>query len=308
MVQDDAWVSALHLHPVKSCRRVEVDHAVVGERGFVGDREWQVVSPDGIPLTQREQPSLTQVQPSLLEGGIRLSADGLPDLEVQRPPLADRDSWSCLAIPVRVGDAGDEAAVWLSRAVGVPARLLAITAGYSRRVPIGSDAVADVDEAMGRAVVEVFADEVSLADLTPLLVATEASFEFLVERASEPFEMTRFRPNVVISGTRPWEEDAWRTFACGSVNFTGGFPMPRCSLPQIDQETGERHREPARVLKAHRFFAKRDDQGALKAGIAGNALFGIGCRAAPVGATVRVGDAVEILEVGEPVVPADAFV
>ena len=307
MVQDGAWVSALHLHPVKSCRRVEVDHAVVGERGFVGDREWQVVSPDGIPVTQREQPSLTQIQPALIEGGIRLSAAGLPDLEVERPPLADSDSWSCLAIPVKVGDAGDEAAEWLSKAVGVPARLLAITAGYSRRVPIGSDAVPDVDPAMGDAVVQVFANEVSLADLTPLLVATEASFEFLLDRATEAFEMTRFRPNVVIAGTSPWAEDGWRTFACGSVRFTGGFPMPRCSLPQIDQETGERHREPARVLKAHRFFPKRNDQGALKAGIAGNALFGIGCRATPVGATVRVGDPVEIREVGEPVVPTAAF-
>jgi uncharacterized protein YcbX len=144
MVQEAARVSALHLHPVKSCRRVEVDHAVVGERGFVGDREWQVVSPDGVPMTQREQPSLTRVQPSLLEGGLRLSAEGFPDLEVDRPPLAETDSWSCLAIPVRVGDAGDEAAGWLSKAVGVPARLVAITDGYSRRVPVDSDAVVDV--------------------------------------------------------------------------------------------------------------------------------------------------------------------
>jgi uncharacterized protein YcbX len=163
------------------------------------------------------------------------------------------------------------------------------------------------DAATASAVVTVFADEVSLADLTPILVATQASFEFLLERASEVFEMTRFRPNVVISGTQAWEEDGWRSFTCGSATLTGGFPMPRCSLPQIDQETGERHREPARVLKAHRFFTASENHAMLKSSLAGNALFGIGCRATPIGATVRVGDAVDIIDAGEPVVPTHAF-
>jgi uncharacterized protein YcbX len=79
MVQETGrgCVSALYVHPVKSCHRVEVDHAVVGALGgFVGDREWQVVRPDGVLITQRELPALTRVYPSPIEGGIRLEADG----------------------------------------------------------------------------------------------------------------------------------------------------------------------------------------------------------------------------------------
>jgi uncharacterized protein YcbX len=37
---------------VKSYRRVEVDHAVVSQYGFEGDREWQVQGPVGAVISR----------------------------------------------------------------------------------------------------------------------------------------------------------------------------------------------------------------------------------------------------------------
>ena len=60
-------LTAIHLHPVKACRRVEVHEAVVGAGGLVGDREWQIFSDAGEVLTQRSHPMLAKVEPALVE-------------------------------------------------------------------------------------------------------------------------------------------------------------------------------------------------------------------------------------------------
>jgi uncharacterized protein YcbX len=287
---------------VKSCHRVDVDRAVVGALGgFVGDREWQLVRPDGELVTQRQEPGLARIHPELADGGLRLHADGVRSLDVARPSGPVIESDSGLGGIVRLADAGDEAAAWFRSVLGSDVRLAAIGDDYRRRLPGDRRAVPDLEVAVGDAIEELFGGDVSLADVTPVLVATTASVEFLVDRASEPFDLTRFRPNVVVEGTAPWAEDRWRTFAAGGATFRGAFPMPRCAVPQVDQETGERHREPAKVLRAHRFFVAAEGDGALRTILSGNALFGAGFRAGPVGASVCVGDPVIVTEEGEPV-------
>jgi uncharacterized protein YcbX len=47
-----AVVTRIYIHPVKSYLRVEVDHAVVSQYGFEGDREWQVQGPVGAVISR----------------------------------------------------------------------------------------------------------------------------------------------------------------------------------------------------------------------------------------------------------------
>src|SRR6476659_8628216 len=105
---------AIHLHPVKSCRRVEVDRATVAVGGLAGDREWQVFSDDGKVLTQRRHPMLALVQPELLDGGLRLQAAGHGTVEAPRPERPDRVVCALLGDDVPVSVGGEESARWLS--------------------------------------------------------------------------------------------------------------------------------------------------------------------------------------------------
>lgn len=273
-------VTAIHLHPVKSCHRVQVDRVVVGRYGLVGDREWQVQGPAGQVMTQRKFPALARVRPTLLEGGVRLEHDGLPPIDVARPEVADRDGETLLGL-VALGDAGDEAAAWFERLLGVSCRFTAIAEGYERRVEIGED---------------LFGQEVSLADAAPVLLANAASHRFLLAHAVEPFGIERFRPNVVVDGCDPWAEDIWCTVSVGSAVVEVALPWPRCTIPQIDQDTGARGREPALVLKRFRWCtdAPRLPE-AVRPLIAGNALFGVGGSVQPEGAVITVGDPVEVV-------------
>jgi uncharacterized protein YcbX len=280
-------LTAIHLHPVKACHRVEVDEATVGAGGLVGDREWQVNGDDGKVLSQRSHPMLALVQPTLCEGGLRLSAPGHGSIDVARPERADRTVSALLGDEVPVGDGGDEAAGWLSAVTGTPCRLVALCDAGARRIDL------------------VPGQPVSLADATPVLVANEASWRDLQQRAAEPFGMERFRPNLIVDGPEPWSEDTWQAFSIGAARLEGVVPMPRCTVPQVDQETGVRHREPALVLRAHRWCTGAPT---LAEGwqpfFLGKGLFGLGATIGAPGAVVRVGDALDVHATAAPLLSA----
>jgi len=273
-------ITALHVHPIKGCHRIEVPSAVVTPYGFAGDREWQLVAADGTFVTQRTQPRLATVHPALAEGGVLLQAEGMPELFVERPARADR-STTTYSGPVQVGDAGDAAAAWFTRLLGEEVRLVGLAPGYVRATGM-------------------FATESNLGDVAPILVANDASHEFLAERAAEPFGIDRWRANVWISGAEPWVEDTWRRLAIGDVTVTLVVPWPRCAVPQVDQDDGSRRREPAVVLKAHRWCSSLPDDASPveKMMMLNQSLFGMGGAIEPAGAVVSVGDEVAVVETG----------
>ena len=278
-------VTGIHIHPVKSCRRIEVDSAVVDEYGLHGDREWQIQGPVGQMMTQRKFPAMARIQPVPLPGGLRLQYDGLPDLDVARPASADGEG-KTMTGRVPLGDAGDEAADWLQRALSIECRLTAVTVGYERRVLIGGD--------------DVFGQQASLVDAAPIHLVSAASHRFLVQDALEPFPVERFRPNLVVDGCDPWVEDTWRQVSIGEARIRVALPWPRCVMPQVDQDTGERHREPAVVLKRLRWCSEAPDLAeALQALVTGTTLFGVAGSIAPAGAVITRGTPVDVLETGD---------
>src|SRR3954469_13856415 len=296
-------VVALHVHPVKGCRRTELMTATVGPHGFVGDREWQAIAPDGAFLSQRQHPLLARIRPELGPDGITLRCDGMDDLHVPRPPAADRDAQTYTG-PVAVGDAGDAAAAWVAEVIGTPCRLVGMAPDFSRRVVIPAAAFADPASALAVAVERGTSTGVSLADGGSLPLINAASHRDLERDASEPFGVDRWRPNIVVDGVDAWAEDTWRRVRIGDAIIDVALPWPRCAVPQVDQETGARHNEPARVLKARRWCTEVDDvPDFLRALLVGAALFGVTAAATPIGVTISVGDEVQVLETGPPMVP-----
>lgn len=275
-------VSSLQIHPIKACRGVRVERATVNAYGLAGDREWQLVDADGAFVTQRTQPSLARVEATTVDGGVVVRAEGMTDLEVPRPAVADITTTTFTG-DVPVGDAGDTAADWFSAFLGAPVRLVGMAPGYERRFG------------------DVFATEMNLGDACPLLVVNEASHRFLAERAKEPFGLDRWRTNVAIDGAEPWAEDTWGTIRVGAATVTCVMPWPRCAVPQVDQLDGSRHTEPAAVLKAHRWCVEVPAGTPLEQMmLPGNALFGMASSIEPVGAEIVVGDEVEVVSTVEP--------
>lgn len=129
-------------------------------------------------------------------------------------------------------DAGMAAASWLSEYIEQPCRLV--------YMPEKSKRYVDSDYGNNQ-------DHVSFADGFPVLLISDASLEALNTHLDVPVPMNRFRPNLVVSGTTPFEEDRWQKMAIGEVVFRVVKPCERCRVITIDQKTGTASQEPLRT-------------------------------------------------------------
>lgn len=282
-----AQLTSIRRYPVKSCAGHPVESAVVEPWGLAGDRRWMVVDDDGVLITAREVNRMVLIRPEPTATGLRVTAPDLPLLELDLPDPADQVPVQVWSSSLSAASAGPEADAWFSKALGQSARLVHLDDPQRRR-PNPDFSEPD--------------DRVSFADGYPVLLATEASLAALndeiLEAAyaeREPLPMTRFRPNVVVSGGAPWAEDDWRRVRIGDAVFRVVKGCDRCVLTTIDPDTGVRGKEPIATLARIR---KWD----------GKTWFGVNLIPDTPGVTIRVGDVVEVLESvppgGGPIRPA----
>jgi uncharacterized protein YcbX len=140
-------------------------------------------------------------------------------------------------------------------------------------------------------------------DMMPILVGCESSIEELNTRlkASEglTIDVRRFRPNILVKGNKPWDEDRWKTLRIFPTSGSNSNPdaitldvtqrCARCQVPNVDPETAEKHkREPWNTLMKYR----RVDEG-----INYKPCFGMLCVPRGEGGMVRVGMKLEVTEV-----------
>ncbi|WPO98499.1 MOSC domain-containing protein [Pseudomonas sp. HR96] len=234
-------LSALYRFPLKSAKAESLSRSPVDKLGLGGDRRWMLVDASGRFLSQRALPQMSQLSALYnAAGGLRLAAQGLPTLDVELPDAgAELRGVTVWSDTLRVPDAGDVAAAWVSRFLGKPTRLVHVPPERARR--LGSAYGGDDDR-------------VAFADGFPLLLIGEASLQDLSARVGRPLEMLRFRPNLVVQGAQAFAEDGWKRIRIGDVQFRVAAPCARCILTTIDPQTGQRSsdREPLTTLKTYR--------------------------------------------------------
>lgn len=210
-------------------------------RGLQHDRRWMLVDKDGVFISQREAHRMALIDVALHEDGLHVAA---PETEALRVPFAPEGD----AISTRVWDdtvdavlTTDAAHAWFSQFLGRPVRLVYMP-DTARRI---------VDRR--------YVDEeriVGFADAFPLLIISTGSLEELnrrlAKRGEQPVPMQRFRPNLVVAGTRPHHEDEWEQIRIGEVDVDVVKPCARCAITTVDIQTGEAGVEPLRTLASYR--------------------------------------------------------
>ena len=65
-----------------------------------------------------------------------------------------------------------------------------------------------------------------------------------------PYDIRRFRPNIVIDGVEAFEEEKWQNLRIGNTEFKMLDGCSRCILTTRDPDTGEPHpdKQPMKVL------------------------------------------------------------
>jgi uncharacterized protein YcbX len=270
-------LTELRRFPVKSCRGEQLEIAVLEPWGLAGDRRWMLVDDTGETVTVREHRKMLLVHPRLrADGGLTVSAPGQPDLDV--PPATGMhlvDVTVFRGTPFQAALADPAAHEWFTEVLGERVRLVR-SDDPNRRVADPRFAGPGVPMHFGDGYPLLLTTEASLAALNELIAAGEKSGE-------GPLPMVRFRPNLVIGGGQPWAEDGWLRLRVGQAEFRVVKGCDRCAIPTTDEATAFRGKEPTYTLARHRRWD-------------GAVWFGMNVVPLTPGATLRVGDDVEVLD------------
>jgi uncharacterized protein YcbX len=280
-----AFISALFVYPVKSCRAIALTDVLIERDGLQWDRRWMVIDAAGRFVSQREYPSMARIATTLGADALHLRVDDR-DTELFLPFVPPAQA---ARVPVTVWsdrfealDEGDAAARWISDVIGAALRCVRfaddVTRLASPRWTKGLDA------------------PTRFADGFPLLVTADASLTELNGRLGAkgvtPLPMNRFRPNVVLGGTEAFDEDFAGTLTIGAVGdvvLRVAKPCARCPITTLDQATGATDprwpHEPLDTLAGYRANPRVD--GGLTFGQNAIVVEGVGQR-------LRVGDAVDV--------------
>lgn len=240
-------LSEIWIYPIKSLGGIRLQEAEVQPRGLAYDRRWMLTDPDGRFVTQREIPEMALLGTAIEGEMLRVFRKKNPS-ETWQLTLSPRPE-EMPEVPVQVWNDrctarryGPEVNAWFSEQLGQPLQLV--------YMPDTTRRVADEQYAPS-------GHYVSFADGFPILIIGQASLDDLNSRLDQPLPMNRFRPNLVITGSRPYEEDSWSQFQISNVPLLGVKPCGRCSITTTDQETARRAAEPLKTLATYRQEGRR---------------------------------------------------
>ena len=225
-------VEAINIAPVKSLGLLQMERVQVGPAGIAEDRRFHLTDRRGGLLTQRQVGPLVQV---------KAECQGEPEWLTLRFPELD----------------SLEGTVELGVAV--------VTTMWGRDVPgrlVLGDWSAALTDYCQQPVQLVRSDHPGQCyDEYPVSLLSQASMDVLGEAlgkvagSSADLDSRRFRPNFLLAGCQPHEEDSW----IGHVIHIGDDLAvrvvardPRCAITTHDPETGETDIDTLRLILSYR--------------------------------------------------------
>lgn len=313
----------LRIYPVKSCRGLSVDSRNMLRTGLELDRQWMFVCWETNKtarwkfITIRGDPRMTMIKTAIDfdKDELVLTVDG-PSVRVAVPAHPTKE-W------LAANTEDTEAEIWDKNTAAhiYPAE---VTAGISkflekdvRLVYKGSFVAPRLLRGNGSPSLLGRQENLGFADMMPVLVASLASMAELNERIRKTgqvdadWSIHRFRPNIIVQGNTPWEEDNWKMLKIAERNdkeelakirarspTASGPPFildvasrcMRCQVPNVDPLTAEKHKQqPWDTLMKYR----RIDKGAKF-----KPAFGMLCCPRNEG-EIRVGMELQVLETAD---------
>lgn len=257
----------LCLYPIKSTPAYFVSQAIVQPQGLNFDREFMLTEPNGKMITARKDETLFRLSAFPVPFGLQVvhqDGDMLIIHYADFQQQAECDVWGNVFHSLV---ASSHINRWFSEKFGREVQLRWIGQQSPRRTSRSPQT------------------PVAFADGYPLLLTSEKSLQQVQQECAVEISMANFRPNLVIDGEYPFQEESWQKIQIGAVQFLNIKPCERCVLITRDPQTHQldRKMEPLRTLKK------------LNTNAAGKVIFGINLIPLNQG-VIRVGDKLEVLE------------
>lgn len=243
------------IYPIKSCAPYRTSSTwVINRRGLKYDREWMIVRSSGVAMTQKSDPKLCLIQPTIqeAENTLTLSFPYAPSIRIPlRRHMNDNRIISMFCQSKVCGDridgidCGDEVADWLDDVLCTSGLRLIQQNVNDKRTAKNSNETQHA---------------ISLSNQAQFLLINVASVDWLTKKVDDWMELDdvpekmlqntidRFRANLIVESATPLEESQWKSLRIGNVQFTATGPCTRCQMICIDQSTGEKTTEPLQTI------------------------------------------------------------
>ncbi|XP_011095699.1 molybdenum cofactor sulfurase isoform X2 [Sesamum indicum] len=256
------FLKSITVYPIKSCAGFTVESWPLCSTGLLHDREWLLKSLSGEILTQKKVPEMGFITTLVdLKLG-RLIVESLrckEKLQIELTSgqcIAEREVMEIYSQRYEVQGYGSEVDTWFSTAVGRPCTLVRSYAFQNHMCSNKNRSMGPCRDLEARLnfVNEaqfLLISEESIADLNNRLRSKlhKGSNEQHIE-----VDPSRFRPNLVVSGGKPYAEDGWSRLKIGQTNFTSLGGCNRCQMINMAFTAGtvQRSNEPLATLASYR--------------------------------------------------------
>ncbi|KAK0398151.1 hypothetical protein QR680_002448 [Steinernema hermaphroditum] len=278
-------VEELFVYPIKSCKGNKVDTLQCGKLGASCgedfDRYFLIVDAETNHFhTARQFPQLVLLESHVDKDILKISTPEGKAIEVELSLVTEFPVVrpSTLHFKKRQDglDCGDDVAAFLTERVTI----LNVVAKLPR--------VGGITQFLNEMI-----RHTAFTDLAPYLAFSSASVDDLNKelKANNPENPTissrNFRPNIVVSGVPPYDEDRWLELRIGETEFVCYKPCTRCVLTTVDPDTGKKSPDiqPLKLLREYRLAP----EGKLRQEFKQSPIFGVNMGILKCG-NVSVGD------------------
>ncbi|KAF1977344.1 hypothetical protein BU23DRAFT_526728 [Bimuria novae-zelandiae CBS 107.79] len=304
-------ITDIFIHPIKSCHYLTVKSAKLLPTGLDLDRHWMWVSyPELEFQTIRQNSNMTLIRPTYdvetdtltVTAPAPKSNNKKLQFSIPAHPSQEWLSTNTELVNANIWGKGTPAHIFFADLTGSfndffgkEVRLVYKSPFFDPPRKLASNGA---ETLLGRPASTCF------PDMMPILVSCESSIDELNSRIRAnnediTIDIHRFRPNIIVKGNKPWDEDRWKTLRIlpnsGSKTATQEFVLDvtqrcaRCQVPNVDPDTAEKHkRQPWDTLMKYR----RIDEG-----ITYKPCFGMLCVPRGEGGMLEVGMKMEVTEV-----------
>ncbi|RLM54917.1 molybdenum cofactor sulfurase [Panicum miliaceum] len=255
----DIRLKSITIYPVKSCQGFSVQGWPLTTGGLKYDREWLLQGSGGEILTQKKVPELSSIRTLIdLELG---------KLFLESPKHKDKLQISVIEnlthLSAEVDVYGQRYEVqtysetinsWFSDAIGRPCTFMRCSSSKYRSCTINGRRDRLCRDTRSK---------LNFVNEGQLLLVSEESISELNSRLSSGngngkqrvfVDAMRFRPNIVVSGSTPYDEDNWKRLNIGGAYFTSMGGCNRCQMINLYQSSGQviKSKEPLATLASYR--------------------------------------------------------
>lgn len=253
-------INSLSIYPIKSCHAATITHDKADKRdqhrgkleidcvsgSFKFDREWMLVNnQNGRTISQKQYPRMALIRPAinLKTGLLTVEAPGMSKISIElNSNITEGHKNPIASLKKRDNERSKDA--WFSEFLGIDCKL------------VRSDRSSNFSNESGFLLV----NRASMNYINNIIQQSRESLD-KSEWDEGNVNISCFRGNIVIDAVSIKEcnelefiEDKWTRIRIGSQIFDVCGKCKRCNMICIDQETGERHKEPFISLAKYRKF------------------------------------------------------